>query len=61
MCLDVIQNKKKRMCVAGSLYILKINNCNKVNHINEPNYDKCGLKHDSYARFLQRKRCIIKN
>ena len=56
MCISVFQNKKKRTCVAGSLYILKLNSCNKVNHINENNYNNVGLKHDSYARFLNTKR-----
>jgi hypothetical protein len=60
MCVTLFQEiyKKKRVCVAGSLYILKVNNCNNVNHINEENYNKCGLKNGSYARVLQRKRCI---
>ena len=53
MCLSVFQDKKKRMCVAASLHVLKLNNCNSV--INNKNV---GVKHNSYARFLQRKRCI---
>ncbi len=51
MCLSVFQDKKKRVCVAGSLNILRLNTCNKV-------IKNTGLKHGSYERFLQRKRCI---
>ena len=53
MCLSVFQDKKKRICVAGSLHILKLNSCNKVK-----NDKNVGVKHDSYARFLQKKRCL---
>jgi hypothetical protein len=53
MCLSVFQDKKKRMCVASSLHVLKLNNCNNVtNNKNE------GKKHGSYERVLQRKRCL---
>jgi len=51
MCLSVIQEKKKRVCVAGSLHILKLNTCNKV-------LKNVGIKHGSYARVLQKRRCI---
>ena len=50
MCISEIEEKKKRRCVAGSLYILKLNTCNKV----LKNVDK---KHASYDRVLQRRRC----
>ena len=51
MCLSVLQDKKKRRCVAGSLHILKLNTCNKVNK-------NVGVKHGSYERVLQKRRCI---
>ena len=54
MCLSVFQNKKKRVCVAGSLHILKLNSCNKVNN----KINKQDFKHASYERFLQKKRCL---
>ena len=47
-------DKKKRMCVAGSLHILKLNTCNK-----DKNDKNVGLKHGSYARVLQKRRCKI--
>lgn len=53
MCLSVFQDKKKRMTVAGSLYVLKLNNCNKVKNTKNE-----GVKHSSYERVLQRKRCL---
>ncbi len=56
MCLSVFQDKKKRRCVASSLYVLKLNNCNKVNS-NKVN-QKLDQKHGSYERVLQRKRCL---
>ena len=52
MCLSVIVDKKKRLCVAGSLHILKLNTCNKVKNAN------VGVKNGSYARVLQKRRCI---
>ena len=56
MCLSVFQDKKKRMTVASSLYLLKLDNCNKVNS-NKVD-QKLDKKHSSYERVLQRKRCI---
>lgn len=56
MCLSVFQDKKKRMCVASSLYVLKLNNCNKVN--SNKIDQKLDQKHGSYERVLQRKRCL---
>ena len=50
MCLSVI-DKKKRVCVAGSLHILKLNTCNKVKNVG------VGIKNGSYARVLQKRRC----
>jgi hypothetical protein len=56
MCLSVLQNKKKRVTVASSLFVLKVNNCNNVNS-NKVD-QKLDKKHGSYERVLQRKRCI---
>ena len=52
MCVSEIEDKKKRRCVAGSLYILKLNTCNKVK-----NDKNVGIKHASYDRVLQKRRC----
>jgi len=52
MCASDIEEEKKRRCVAGSLYILKLNTCNKVK-----NNKNVGIKHGSYARILQKRRC----
>jgi hypothetical protein len=51
MCVNVFQDKKKRKCVAGSLYIIKLNTCNKVK-----NDKNVGIKHGSYDRVLQKRR-----
>ena len=52
MCLSVFQDKKKRRCLASSSYVLNLNTFNKVkNTTNE------GVKHGSYERVLQSKRC----
>ena len=56
MCLSVFQDKKKRMCVVSSLYVIKLNNCNKVN--SNKIDQKLDKKHNSYERVLQRKRCL---
>ena len=51
MCLSVFQDKKKRMTVFSSLYVLNLNTFNKVKKGN------VGVKHGSYERVLQSKRC----
>ena len=59
MCISVLQENdkdKKKKCVAGSLHILKLNTCNKVNN-NKVNKNP-DLNYASYERFLQKKRCI---
>ncbi len=35
----------------SSLYLLKLQNCNRTIHKNN-----CGIKHDSYQRYLQKLR-----